>query len=296
MKPEYICPIITVFKDDGSINMDAMKVLYDRLISAGIDGIAIMGSSGEFYSLNMKEMKDFISQSVSYLKGRTTVYVGTGRLKLDETVELSNFAIEQGADAVLVVGPYYIGAQLSGVETYYHEVLNKVNGNVLIYNYPNNTGYDVNADMVIHLLEKHNNLVGIKDTVGAPSHTVKLISKVKPLNPNFKIYSGFDDNFAHVVSSGGNGSIAALSNLIPDVCAKWVSAFERGDLESIVDIQRKINGAMKIYSISVPFMPAMKYALEKIGLPVNQHCNLPAIKVDEQQKAEVDSLLTELFK
>lgn len=296
MNAQYICPIVTAFHQDGTVDMETMKMMYDRLIAGGINGIAVMGSSGEFYSMSLETAKCFAKESVQYLKGKIPVYVGTGRLTPEETIDLSNCAIQCGADAVMIVGPYYIGAESAGVEAYYDQVIGQVDGNVILYNYPDRTGHDISAEVVLRLLEKHKNIIGYKDTVGAPSHTRELILKIKPQYPQFRIYSGYDDNFAHVVNSGGDGCIAALSNLVPNLCARWVGAFEQGCAKEISQVQQVIDRLMEFYSICTPFMPAMKYALEKEGIPITTACKLPAVEPDSCQKEQIDELLNFLKK
>lgn len=291
MNAQYICPVVTAFGEDGAVDMDAMKVLFDHLVKGGLDGIAVMGSSGEFYSMTLEEAMSYAKDSLEYLKGRIPVYIGTGRMIPEETIRLSNYALSLGAEAVMIVGPYYIGTCDAGVEAYYDRVISQIDGNVILYNYPDRTGFDIKPEIILNLLAKHKNIVGYKDTVGAPSHTKDIIQKVKPLYPDFRIYSGYDENFAHVIACGGDGCIAALSNVIPDVCAAWVQAFKDEDLNKIVEIQRKIDGLMSFYSISSPFMPAMKYGLSKMGLPVRTECRLPVVEIDDEQKVQVDELL-----
>lgn len=291
MKAQYICPVITAFLEDGTVDMDMMKILYDRLIEGGVDGIAILGSSGEFYGMSMETAKQYAEESLQYLKGRIPVYIGTGRLNVEETVELSNFALEQGSTAVMIVGPYYIGATSAGLEAYFNTVIDKVKGDVILYNYPDRTGHDLTAEIVLSLLNKHDNIVGYKDSVGAIAHTRDLIQKIKPHYPKFGIYSGFDENFSHVVLSGGDGCIAALSNLIPEICSEWVKAFDDEDLKKISEIQRKIDALMDFYSITTPFMPAMKYAISTKGVPLPLTCLLPAVEPNADQKQKIDSLL-----
>lgn len=291
MNAEYICPVVTAFHGDGSVDMEAMKALFDHLIEGGLDGIAIMGSSGEFYSMTLEEARNFARASLAYLKGRIPVYVGTGRLTLEETVELSSFALDCGANGVMIVGPYYIGTDRDGIFAYYDQVAERVSGEILLYNYPDRTGFDITPDIVLRLLEKHSNIAGYKDTMAAPSHTRELIRSIKPQYPGFRIYSGYDDNFTHVLLSGGNGCIAALSNLKPGLCAQWREAWNQGDLGRVAKIQRIIDGLMDFYKISTPFMPAMKYALGKIGLPIAADCRLPALPASPAQKQEVDGLL-----
>lgn len=291
MSAEYICPVLTAFKEDGSVDMEAMKALFDHLIDGGLDGIAIMGSSGEFYSMTLEEAGNFAKASLDYLRGKIPVYVGTGRLTMKETVKLSACALEWGAAGVMIVGPYYIGADKEGIFTYYDQVTRQIDGDIILYNYPDRTGYDITPDIVLRLLERHKNIVGIKDTVAAPSHTRELIRSVKARFPEFRVYSGYDDNFVHVLLSGGNGCIAALSNVRPQLCARWRDAWNQKDLKTVTEIQRTIDGFMDFYKISTPFMPAMKYALRKMGLPISLLCKLPALPVSQQQTQQVDRVL-----
>lgn len=295
MKAQYICPVLTAFCEDGSVDMEAMKRLFDHLIKGGLDGIAVMGSSGEFYSMTLEETMQFAKDSIDYLKGKIPVYVGTGRLIPEETVKLSNYALEQGADAVMIVGPYYIGTSEAGVQEYYDQVISQINGDVILYNYPDRTGHDLSAELILNLRAKHKNIVGLKDTFGAPSHTRALIRAIKSLYPEFRIYSGYDDNFAHVVNSGGDGCIAALSNLIPDVCASWVQAFKDEDMKKAAEIQRTIDAMMDFYTLANPFMPAMKYGLSAVGVPFPTNCKLPVLGITESQKEAVDELLKKIL-
>ena len=109
MRAEYICPVLTAFDENGKVDMEAMKRQFDHLIEGGLNGIAIMGSSGEFYAMTLEEAMAFARDSIAYLKGKIPVYIGTGRLIADETIQFSNYVLDQGATAVMVVGPYYIG-------------------------------------------------------------------------------------------------------------------------------------------------------------------------------------------
>ena len=181
MKAEYICPVLTAFDKDGKVDMDAMKKQFDHLIEGGLNGIAVMGSSGEFYAMTLEAAMAFARESIAYLKGKIPVYVGTGRLIADETIQLSNYALKQGATAVMIVGPYYIGTDDAGMEEYYDYVSEHIHGNIILYNFPDRTGFDLSADVILRLLKKHKNIIGLKDTFGAPSHTRALIGKIKPV-------------------------------------------------------------------------------------------------------------------
>ena len=153
----------------------------------------------------------------------------------------------------------------------------------------------MSVNVILQLLKKHKNIIGLKDTFGAPSHTRTLIGRIKPEYPEFRIYSGYDDNFAHVVSSGGDGCIAALSNVFPKLCSEWVDAVEHGNMERTMEIQQIVDELMDFYSISNPFMPAMKYGLSVIGIPFPLTCKRPALEVTENQKQMVDGMLKEII-
>lgn len=153
----------------------------------------------------------------------------------------------------------------------------------------------MSVNVILQLLKKHKNIIGLKDTFGAPSHTRTLIGRIKPEYPEFRIYSGYDDNFAHVVSSGGDGCIAALSNVFPKLCSEWVDAVEHDNMEKSAQIQQTIDVLMDFYAISTPFMPAMKYGLSVIGIPFPLTCKRPALEVTENQKQMVDGMLKEII-
>ena len=143
MKAKYICPILTSMNEDGSVNYEEMHAFYDRVLQAGIDGILVGGSAGEFYAFTYDEIRTFILDAVKYIGNRGVVIAGTGRMAKSETISLSNEALQAGADAVIVVGPYYSACNEDDVYAYYDEILQAVKGPVYLYNYSDRTGYDV---------------------------------------------------------------------------------------------------------------------------------------------------------
>ncbi len=192
---------------DESVSYDDMHAFYDRLMDAGIDGVLAGGSAGEFYAFSYDEIKDLIIDAVKYINKRGLVIAGTGRNVKEETIRLSNEVLEAGADAVIIVGPYYSAANSDDVVAYYDEVLSAINGPVYLYNYADRTGYDVTAEMLLALREKHDNLVGVKDTHPVLRHTQRYIQFLKPKYPDFQIYTGYDNNCIPSVISGGDGCI-----------------------------------------------------------------------------------------
>lgn len=295
MKTQFLTPVVTVFQDDGKTpDWEGNRKVHDFLIRSGVDGLVLMGSTGEFFSMTLDTQKafvDFLSQTV---KGRTRVFIGASRMLIDETIELCNYAVSKGLNEVMLVSPYYFKLPEEALETYYDKIADSTDARIYLYNFPDRTGHDLNPELVLRLAKKHSNICGIKDTVSNMGHTSDIMSLVLPVRPDFEIFSGFDDNLVHNAMGGGAGCIGGLSNLIPEVCAAWVAAIRRNDVEEMVRYQAYINDAMAIYKVCTPFMPAIKYAMNLRGLEINETCSAPILKASETQKAQIRALLERL--
>ena len=220
-KAEYLTPVVTIFDRVGNIDQKGNEMVYDFLIKGGVDGIVVMGSTGEFFAMSMEQKKRLIDIAVPYIKGKVKCMIGTGCMSVRDTVELSNYACDAGADAVMIVCPYYFPLSAEDIEAYYDTVLPQIRGKVFIYNYPGATGDDVTPEITLNLLRKHKNLVGYKDTIELFSHTRKLIEVTKEEFPDFIVYSGYDENLVHIMLSGGNG-IGGLSQLRSETLFRMV--------------------------------------------------------------------------
>ncbi len=291
MNCEYITPAVTIFDENKKIDTQSLHNLYDHLIKGGVDGILILGSIGEFFAIPVESKKELIRFAVKEINGRTKLLVGTASMDINETIELSKYACEQGADGIVVISPYYFGLSQESVEEYYDKVADECPGDLYLYSFPDRTGYDISPEVTLNLLRKHKNIVGYKDTIPGMDHTRELIKLIKPEFPDFKIYSGFDDNFAHNVMSGGDGCIGGLSNLVPEICSSWVKAFKEKDIRTISDIQRKIDCLMDIYQVGKPFVPYIKRALMLKGISVKDYCSFPLPMANEQDISKLKAIM-----
>ena len=294
MKAQYLTPALTVFDDKGKVDKDGCCRLYEHLISGGIDGIVVMGSTGEFFEMEMAEIKTLIDISTEYCKGRTRLLIGTSRMIPEETIELGNYAVDKGADGVMIISPYYFQLSKESIEYYYDIVANGIKGDIYLYNYPDITGHELSSDIVLRLLRKHKNIKGIKDTTALISHTRDLINNILPEFPYFEIYNGFDENFAHVALSGGAGVIGGLSNLIPEIFSKWVRAVNEKDFNGICEGQRTVNRAMDIYSVNKPFIPTIKRALKIRGIDINEYVKPPFMSINERQEKFLKTIMKDI--
>jgi 4-hydroxy-tetrahydrodipicolinate synthase len=293
-KAKFLTPVITVFNQDGTLDVKGNQKIYDNLIEAGIDGLVIMGSTGEFYAMSMEQRKELIDLVVQHVNHRVKVYIGTGCMTVEETVELSNYAIDQGADAVMIVSPYYFKLTNQSIEFYFDKVAEAVKGDIYLYNYPDRTQHDLSSEVTLNLLRRHKNIVGFKDTVSEMGHTRKLIQTVQKEFPDFEVFSGYEENFVHNVLSGGSGCIGGLSNLYPEVFAAWVRAVNDKDLDRAADIQKVVDKLSEIYEIGQPFIPIVKKAMKLKGMDVQEHSKAPLLPADEKQTESIKQLMNEV--
>lgn len=287
----YMTPAVTPLLPTGDLDLNSCEKLYRHLIHGGVDGILILGSIGEFFGLTMWQKQRLISFAKKVIGDSVELIVGTTSMIFDEIVELSNFALSQGADAVMVIPPYYFHFTEDSIFEYYDQLASAINGNVYLYNFPDRTGYDITPSVVCRLAEKHANIIGIKDTLGGVDHTRELIKQVRSIRPDFRIYSGFDDNFAHNVLCGGNGCIAGLSNLYPELTSSWATALREGNWDKAREIQQVIDVLMDIYSVGKPFVPYIKEALVQKGIIDHNTATVPMPTVTDEQKKQIHDIL-----
>lgn len=290
-KAMFLTPVVTAFDKQGKVDTQGNINIWEHLMKGGIDGIVLMGSTGEFFSISMEEKKKLIDLATKYIDKRVKLYVGTGCMTIEETVELSNYALEKGADAVMIIGPYYFSLSPESIEYYFDRVAEQVKGDIYLYNFPDRTGYDLTAEITLNLLRKNKNIVGFKDTVSEMGHTRRLLATVRDEFSDFVVLSGYDENLVHVMLSGGNGCIGGLSNLYPELFAKWVEAINKKDMEEINRLQKIVDKMMKIYEIGVPFIPIVKRAMVLRGIEFNDYSIKPFLEANEKQDKEIKKIM-----
>ena len=295
MNARYLAPIITAFHENGvTPDWEGNRQLYEFLVSRGISGVVLMGSTGEFYSMTLETQKAILDFAAENLLGRTEVIVGAARMSIDETIELCQYAVRAGYKKLMLVSPYYFQLTQSDLENYYTHIAKEIEAKIYLYNFPARTGHDLSPELVKRLAMGQENIVGIKDTVEDFGHTRAILEEVKKDRPDFEVFTGYDEYFAHCALSGGSGCIGGLANLFPEMCAKWLCAVNNENLPEISRLQMFFNRAMSLYNISKPFMPALKRALRLRGISIGEECAFPIQKLDHYQRAQLEGLMTEL--
>lgn len=291
MKAKWITPVVTALDRQGHVDVEANLRIYDFLIENGMDGILIFGSIGEFFAIPMEEKRELLKKAIAHIKGRVTVYAGTCHMELDQCVEFSNYALELGADGVMVISPYYFSLPDSGILNFYDRLAEGIKGDLLLYNFPDRTGHDLSADLIYDLVSRHENIVGIKDTVSTMGHTRGIIQKVKKDYPNFQVFSGFDEFFGHNVLSGGDGCVAGLSNFAPEVASAYARAARTDDLAGMVQCQQKVDSLMAIYDVAPQFIPIIKKAMVLRGIEMEPVCTQPLLEATQEETEKIREIL-----
>lgn len=293
MESCYITPAVTIFDNKGRIDTEQNQRLYDSL-NGHVSGFVVMGSTGEFFSLNMENAKTLIRLSGQYNRGEMKVYAGASRPDVSESVELANYAYEQGVDGVMIISPYYFPLDDEGVFRFYSAIAEQTPAKIFIYNFPERTGYSVSPQVCLRLADKYPNIIGLKDTIPDTLHTSQVIQTVKAEIPHFEVYAGYDNNFAHIVLAGGSGCIGGLSNIVPEFFASWMRAFSQGDMASVAGHQQRADQLMAVYGIHSPFIPTFKKALQLKGIIESDYCTSPFSTLDDAQTEQLKQLLAPL--
>jgi 4-hydroxy-tetrahydrodipicolinate synthase len=268
-----------------------MAVLLDREIAAGVHGLLILGSGGEFCHMSIKMRKEVAEFCVKHVAGRIPVLLGIGASATAEVIELGRHAKACGADAVLVVNPYYATLSRPALIQHYKAVAAAVDLPIMLYNFPGLTGQELTVDLVLELAFTCPNIVGIKDTVDTMSHTRALVTQVKGARPDFLVFSGFDEYMLDTLLIGGDGGIPATANFIPEITLGIYNAVEAGDFEAVRAHARRLATLMPIYGLDQPFFGLVKEAIRLTGTDISTTVLAPSLVPSDEIKSRLLAVL-----
>ena len=255
--------IVTPFKENGEVNYEEFAKQIELQIAGETDAIIVCGTTGEASTLSHEEHLEVIRYCVKVVNGRIPVVAGTGSNCTETAVYLSQEAEKAGADALLVVTPYYNKATQKGLFEHFKIVADSVKIPVILYNIPGRTGgVNILPETVVRLCTEVENIVGVKDATGNISQVAKMMALA---DGKVDLYSGNDDQIVPLLSLGGKGVISVLSNIAPkqthDICAK----FFEGDVEGSRKIQLDAIELIDALFCEVNPIPVKK-ALNLMGL------------------------------
>ena len=278
--------IVTPFAADNSVNYAKLGELIDDQIARGTDAIIICGTTGESPTLTPEEHAECIRFAVKHTAGRVPVIAGTGSNDTAFALKLSLEAEEAGADALLMVTPYYNKASQAGLIQHFTYVADRVKTPIILYNVPSRTGVNIQP-ATYAALAKHENIVGIKEANGDISSVAKTIALC---GDSMAVYSGNDDQITALIALGGKGVISVLSNIAPelahDIAAKGVA----GDITGSAALQLEYLDLCNDLFCDVNPIP-VKEAMNMMGMDVGP-CRMPLSEMSDAAKATLRATLT----
>lgn len=254
--------LVTPFHEDGSVDFDKLKELVEFQIAGGTDAIIICGTTGESSTLSHEEHLECIRKCIEFVNHRVPVVAGTGSNSTETAIYLSTEAEKYGADALLVVTPYYNKATQKGLIAHYTAVANSVKIPIIMYNVPSRTGCNIQPETAVELARNVENIVAIKEATGNISQVAKLMSLADGC---IDLYSGNDDQIVPILSLGGKGVISVTSNIIPNDTHMVVRKYLDGDVQGALDLQLKAIELCNALFCEVNPIPVKK-AVELLGL------------------------------
>ena len=278
--------IITPFKDN-KIDYEQFAKLIDWQIAEGIDAIVVCGTTGEASTLTDEEHRDAIKFAVDHVAGRVPVIAGTGSNDTDYAIDLTRYACEAGADAILLVTPYYNKATQKGLIASFTAVADISTKPIILYNVPSRTGCNI-LPKTAAILAEHPNIVAIKEASGNISQIAELAALTRG---KLDIYSGNDDQIVPILSLGGIGVISVLSNLMPKETSRICHDFFEGKTQQSLDAQLELLPLVNALFCEVNPIP-VKAAMSAMGYSENS-LRLPLTKMEEDNEKVLLALMRE---
>lgn len=253
----------------AGVDYDALGRFIDFQLEAGINALVAVGTTGESATLTPEERNKVISFTVERVNGRVPVIAGTGANNTAHAIDYSVSACESGADALLVVTPYYNKATQNGLIAHYTAIADKVTKPIILYNVPSRTGCNLLPATVAALAE-HPGIAAIKEASGSMSQVVELIARC---GDKITVYSGEDGLTVPILSMGGMGTISVLSNVVPKKAVEMTDAFFAGDVRRAAALQCELLPLINCLFSEVNPIPA-KAAVSAMGFG-EEHIRLP---------------------
>lgn len=253
--------IVTPFTQDDKVNFEELGKMIDFQIAGGTDAIIICGTTGESSTLTHEEHDACIKFAVEHTAGRVPVIAGTGSNSTAEAIRLSTHAQNNGADALLLVTPYYNKATQKGLIQHYTAIANSVDLPIILYNVPSRTGVNILPQTAVTLAKNVKNIVAVKEASGNISQVAELAALADGC---IDIYSGNDDQVVPLLSLGGVGVISVLSNVMPKLTHDMVMSYLNGDVKLSRQLQLSVMNLNKALFCEVNPIP-VKEALNMMG-------------------------------
>jgi len=280
--------IVTPFTENYEVNYEKLGELIDFQIENGTDAIIICGTTGESATLTMEEHKEVIRYCIKRVAKRVPVIAGTGSNCTMTAIELSQDAEKDGADALLVVTPYYNKATQRGLIEHYSMISEAVGIPIVMYNVPSRTGCNILPATAVEIAKKNKNVVAIKDASGNLAQTAQMLYLADGC---LDVYSGNDDEVVPLLSLGGIGVISVLSNIAPKAAHDMVMSYLNGDHETSRKLQLKMMPLISALFCEVSPIP-VKAAMNLLGMEAGP-LRRPLTEIEPQNLEKLKKAMTD---
>ena len=281
--------LVTPFTEDGSVNFKRVRELVEWHIQEGTDAILVLGTTAETPTLTTEEEDEIVRIAIEQNAGRVPIVVGSGSNNTAKAIETSLKYEKMGADALLVISPYYNKATQKGLIEHFARTAEAVKIPVILYNVPSRTGCNLLPATVMAIAERAKNVVAIKEASGDISQVAELAAIS---NGKIDIYSGNDDQIVPLLSLGGIGVISVLSNIAPKETHDMVMSYLDGDVKKSCEMQLKALDLVNALFCEVNPIP-VKTALNLMGMEVGP-LRLPLTPMEPQNEARLKKAMAEI--
>lgn len=283
-----IAPVVTPFADDGTLDLDSLRGLVRWQIESGSHGISLGGSTGEPSAQTVDERITAMTAAADEIADRVPFLPGTGSTKLDETLRLTEAARDLGADAVLVITPYYARPTQEALYAWYSRVAGEFPDlPIVIYNVPSRTAVDVAPDTVARLRRDHDNIVGIKETTRDFEHFSKVLYAA---GRDLLVWSGIELLCLPLLALGGTGFVSAVANLAPRAVSRMYELWTAGEHEAARELHYALHPLVDLLFVETNPAPA-KWVLHQEGRVASPHVRPPLITPTDSGLVQIRELL-----
>lgn len=281
--------LVTPFKKDGTLDEEALRQLVDFQIAGGIEAIVAIGTTGESPSISLEEHRRILEIVIERSGGRAKVFAGSGSNYTKKAIELTRLAKDVGADAALLVAPYYNKPTQEGYFQHYKAVAEAVDIPLIVYNVPGRTGGNITASTTLRMAENIPSVVAVKEASGNIAQIME-IARNKP--QHFSLLSGDDAITLPILSIGGDGCISVVANQVPKDFSEMVRAGLAGNWKKALKLHNKLLPLMNANFIETNPIP-VKASLAMMGM-INEVYRLPLVPMSSKNKKTLRKILLDL--
>ena len=280
--------LITPMREDGSVDEKAYAAFVDWQITEGTHGVVPVGTTGESPTLSHDEHRRVVEIAIDVAKGRIPVIAGAGSNSTEEAIALTRHAKEAGADAALIVTPYYNKPTQEGMYLHFSAIADAVDLPIIIYNIPSRSVVDMSVETMARLA-RHKNIVGVKDS---SANLARPLHQRRECGAEFCQLSGEDHTAVAFLAAGGNGCISVTANVAPRLCGDMHTAWMEGRVDEAMAIQNRLLPLHDALFVETSPGP-VKYAASLLG-KTTERCRLPLAPVMGPTRARVKAAMTDV--